>query len=283
MQFLEGQRPPYDLTYDDVFLVPNRTDVASRFDVNLATSDGSGTTIPIVVANMTAVAGRRMAETVARRGGLVVIPQDVPSSAVAETVEFVKSRHLVADTPITLDPEDAVSDALTLLHKRAHRAAVVVDSGKPIGVLTESSCADVDRFTRVGAVAVRDFATAPVTATPREVFGLLESRHDPLAVIVDDDGMLAGVLTRTGAIRAGIYSPPSTSGAGCGSRRPSGSTGTWPRRRRPSPTPAPTCWCSTPRTATSSECSTPCVRSPRSVSGYRSWRATWSRRAAPGI
>ncbi|MFM1726278.1 GuaB1 family IMP dehydrogenase-related protein [Rhodococcus sp. PAM 2766] len=207
MQFLEGQRPPYDLTYDDVFLVPNRTDVASRFDVNLATSDGSGTTIPIVVANMTAVAGRRMAETVARRGGLVVIPQDVPSSAVAETVEFVKSRHLVADTPITLDPEDAVSDALTLLHKRAHRAAVVVDGGKPIGVLTESSCADVDRFTRVGAVAVRDFATAPATATPREVFGLLESRHDPLAVIVDDDGLLTGVLTRTGAIRAGIYTP----------------------------------------------------------------------------
>ena len=78
MQFLEGQRPPYDLTYDDVFLVPNRTEVTSRFDVDLNSSDGSGTTIPVVVANMTAVAGRRMAETVARRGGLVIIPQDVP-------------------------------------------------------------------------------------------------------------------------------------------------------------------------------------------------------------
>ncbi|RVW04244.1 GuaB1 family IMP dehydrogenase-related protein [Rhodococcus xishaensis] len=207
MKFLHDQRPPYDLTYDDVFLVPNRTEVASRFDVNLATSDGSGTTIPIVVANMTAVAGRRMAETVARRGGLVVIPQDVPASAVAETVSFVKSRHLVADTPITLDRDDAVSDALTLLHKRSHRAAVVVDGGRPVGVLTEAACSDVDRFTRVGAVAVRDFATAPATATPREVFALLESRHDPLAVIVDDAGMLAGVLTRTGAIRAGIYTP----------------------------------------------------------------------------
>ena len=74
MQFLEGQRPPYDLTYDDVFLVPNRTEVPSRFDVDLNSSDGSGTTIPVVVANMTAVAGRRMAETVARRGGLVIIP-----------------------------------------------------------------------------------------------------------------------------------------------------------------------------------------------------------------
>src|SRR5215204_5263777 len=109
MRFLDGQKPPYDLTYNDVFIVPGRTDVTSRFDVDLSTLDGSGTTIPIVVANMTAVAGRRMAETVARRGGIVVIPQDIPTSAVAETVAFVKSRHLVADSPVTLGPEDSVS------------------------------------------------------------------------------------------------------------------------------------------------------------------------------
>ncbi|NLU85182.1 IMP dehydrogenase, partial [Rhodococcus sp. HNM0569] len=98
MQFLDGHVPAYDLTYDDVFMVPNHTEVTSRFDVDLATTDGTGTTIPLVVANMTAVAGRRMAETVARRGGLVVLPQDLPTPAVAETVDFVKSRHLIADT-----------------------------------------------------------------------------------------------------------------------------------------------------------------------------------------
>ncbi|MFC9789775.1 GuaB1 family IMP dehydrogenase-related protein [Rhodococcus sp. NPDC127528] len=207
MRFLDNQQPPYDLTYDDVFLVPNRTEVTSRFDVDLATVDGSGTTIPIVVANMTAVAGRRMAETVARRGGIVVIPQDVPAAAVAETVSWVKGRHLVADTPVTLGPDDSVSDALALLPKRAHGAVVVVVDNRPVGVVTEAACADVDRFTRLSAVAVSDFATAPVSASPREVFELLESRHDPLAVIVEDDGTLAGVLTRTGAIRAGIYEP----------------------------------------------------------------------------
>ena len=82
MRFLDGQPPPYDLTYDDVFIVPGRSDVASRFDVDLSTADGTGTTIPVVVANMTAVAGRRMAETVARRGGIVVLPQDLPIDAV---------------------------------------------------------------------------------------------------------------------------------------------------------------------------------------------------------
>ncbi|QNG18838.1 GuaB1 family IMP dehydrogenase-related protein [Rhodococcus triatomae] len=207
MRFLEGHRPPYDLTYDDVFLVPNRTEVTSRFDVDLSTVDGTGTTIPIVVANMTAVAGRRMAETVARRGGIVVLPQDVPSRAVAETVAFVKSRHLVADTPVTLGPDAAVSDALALLTKRAHGAVVVVEDNRAVGVVTEESCADVDRFTRLRAVAVTDFVTAPVSAAPREVFELLEARHDDLAVITHDDGTLAGVLTRTAAIRADLYRP----------------------------------------------------------------------------
>ncbi|MDF2828169.1 MAG: dehydrogenase related 1, partial [Mycobacterium sp.] len=118
MRFLEGHNPPYDLTYDDVFVVPGRSDVTSRFDVDLATVDGTGTTIPVVVANMTAVAGRRMAETVARRGGIVVLPQDLPISAVQATVDFVKSRDLVADTPVLLAPDDSVSDATALIHKR---------------------------------------------------------------------------------------------------------------------------------------------------------------------
>src|SRR5690606_41926761 len=64
-----GHSPTHDLTYDDVYLLPRRSAVESRFDVDLSTVDGTGATIPIVVANMTAIAGRRMAETVARRGG----------------------------------------------------------------------------------------------------------------------------------------------------------------------------------------------------------------------
>ena len=207
MRFLDGHKPPYDLTYNDVFVVPGRSDVASRFDVDLSTVDGSGTTIPVVVANMTAVAGRRMAETVARRGGIVVLPQDLPITAVSETVEFVKSRDLVVDTPVTLGPDDSVSDATALLHKRAHGAAVVVFEGRPIGLVTEASCVGVDRFARVRDVALSDFVTAPVGTDPREVFDLLEHAPIDVAVMTEPDGTLAGVLTRTAAIRTGIYAP----------------------------------------------------------------------------
>ena len=104
MRFLDDRVPAHDLTYDDVFMVPRRSAVSSRYDVDLATSDGTGATIPLVVANMTAIAGRRMAETVARRGGLAVIPQDIPIPVVADVVAWVKQRHLVFDTPIELAP-----------------------------------------------------------------------------------------------------------------------------------------------------------------------------------
>ncbi|WP_156690115.1 GuaB1 family IMP dehydrogenase-related protein [Mycobacterium sp. Marseille-P9652] len=207
MRFLDGHRPAHDLTYNDVFVMPNRSDVASRFDVDLATTDGSGTTIPVVVANMTAVAGRRMAETVARRGGIVILPQDLPITAVQQTVEFVKSRDLVLDTPVVLGPDDSVSDATALIHKRAHGHAVVAFEGRPIGLVSEAACQGVDRFTRVRDVAVTDFVTAPAGAEPRKIFDLLEHAHIGVAVVTHADGTLAGVLTRTGAIRAGLYTP----------------------------------------------------------------------------
>jgi IMP dehydrogenase len=207
VRFHDGHFPSHDLTYDDVFIVPNRSEMTSRFDVDLSTADGTGTTIPVVVANMTAVAGRRMAETVARRGGIVVLPQDLPIEAVRQTVEFVKSRDLIADTPVTLAAEDSVSDAVALIHKRAHGAAVVIDENRPIGLVTEAATAGVDRFARVRDIAVRDFITAPLGTDPRAVFELLEPSPVAVAVLTAPDGSLGGVLTRTGAVRAGIYSP----------------------------------------------------------------------------
>ncbi|MGH3871128.1 MAG: GuaB1 family IMP dehydrogenase-related protein [Pseudonocardiaceae bacterium] len=208
MRFVDERGPGYELTYDDVFLLPLRSDVASRFDPDLSTVDGSGTTIPLVVANMTAVAGRRMAETVARRGGLVVLPQDVDPAAVATTVAWVKARHLVLDTALTLSLRDAVADAANLLPKRAHHAVVVVDGARrPVGLVTETELTGVDRFIRLVDVAQTDLVVVPADTEPRKIFEQLHYRRQKLALAVDAAGALVGVLTPTAALRAELYSP----------------------------------------------------------------------------
>ncbi len=207
MRFLGDDRPTWDLTYDDVFMVPRRSTVSSRYDVDLSSADGTGTTLPLVVANMTAVSGRRMAETMARRGGMSILPQDIPLDVVAEVTSWVKSRHPVFETPITLSPHETVGDALALLPKRSHRAAFVVDDGRPVGVVTEADCLGVDRFSQVRDVMTTEMVTLRDDVDPRAAFDTLSSTRHRLAPVVDAAGVLVGVLTRTGALRSTLYAP----------------------------------------------------------------------------
>jgi len=206
VRFLHDKQPPYDLTYSDVFMVPRRSSVTSRLDVDLSTHDGVGTTLPLTAANMTAVSGRRMAETIARRGGVAIIPQDIPGGVVGEAVRRVKASHPVYDTAITVRPDQTVGDAMMLIGKRAHGAVIVVEGEKPVGVMTEHDGGGVDRFTQVHEVMTSDVFTLPSGGDLREAFTALAERHLTLAPVVDG-GALVGVLTRRGALRSTLYQP----------------------------------------------------------------------------
>ena len=197
----------HDLTYDDVFMIPSRSSVMSRMDVDLITADNSGATIPLVVANMTAVSGRRMAETVARRGGLTVIPQDIPIPVVADVISWMKQRHVLFDTPITLEAHNTVADAASLIHKRAHGAIIVVQDNKPIGIVTEADWEGADRFTQIKQVMVKDLLVMSDDLDAKAAFQLLHEKNRKLAPVVDKSGNLIGILTRTGALRATLYQP----------------------------------------------------------------------------
>jgi len=176
-------------------------------DVDLGTQDGTGTTIPIVVANMTAISGRRMAETIARRGGMAVIPQDIPIQVVSDVIKWVKSRHIFFDTPVTLSPTETVADAIDLINKRAHGALIVVQDGKPVGIVTEADCERVDRFTQLQLIMSKDLVTVPDSIEPREAFDFLNAERRRLAPVVDKSGKLVGILTKTAALRATLYQP----------------------------------------------------------------------------
>jgi IMP dehydrogenase len=177
-------------------------------DVDMTSTDGLGLPLPLVVANMTAVSGRRMAETIARRGGIAVIPQDLPTDVVAETIAKVKNSHTVFDTPVTLHGDDTVGEALALLPKRAHGVAVVIDAErKPIGMVTARDLEGLDRFAQVHEAMGSDLTVVGADATPMEVFDLLNANRHPAAIAVDADGRLVGLMTSKGALRATLYSP----------------------------------------------------------------------------
>ncbi len=200
--------PGHDLTYNDVFMVPSLSAVGSRLGVDLSTPDGIGTTIPLVVSNMTAVAGRRMSETVARRGGIAVLPQDIPLDVISQVVSFVKTRHHIYETPITLTPQHTVGDALSLIHKRAHGAVVVINAaGEPIGVFTEADAVGFDRFSQLQNVMSRELITLEANITPEQAFNRLVHERLSMAPVIDVDGRLMGVMTSKGALRSTIYRP----------------------------------------------------------------------------
>ena len=203
--------PSTDLTYDDCFFLPARSAITSRFDVDLGSDDGTGTTIPLVAANMTAVSGRRMAEVMARRGGLAVLPQDLPPERIDSIVRSVKRRDLLVDHPLTLTAEGTLGQAASLLPKRPHGLVVVVDGEhRPLGVVTEHEIAGRDVFAPVGEVLAEDvlvLRSGDLEQDPALLHSRIAATHHDAALVVEDDGALRGVLTATGVLRSSIYRP----------------------------------------------------------------------------
>ncbi len=206
VRFLDS-KPSYDLTYNDVFMAPNRSSVSSRTEVDLTSTDGLATPLPIVVANMTAISGRRMAETMARRGGIAILPQDIPTDVVAVQIAKVKSAHPIFETPIRVVVGSTVGEAMALMPKRAHGVAVVVQDGKPVGIVSPAEFDGVDRFTQVQEVMTGDLTVVGTDATPSEVFDRLSARHQKVALVTAEDGCLAGLMTSKGALRSSLYQP----------------------------------------------------------------------------
>ncbi|MDO5710723.1 MAG: GuaB1 family IMP dehydrogenase-related protein [Micrococcales bacterium] len=206
MEFLNGLQPTHDLTYSDVFMVPSHSDVGSRLDVDLTTPDRLGTSIPLVVSNMTAVTGRRMAETTARRGAIAILPQDVPLPAITSTIARVKAADSLYESPITIEPGAPVAQFLSLVGKRAHGVAVVVEAGRPVGIIAERDCVEIDRYAAVGRVMSRDVLTVEAGVDVHHVFDTMALHHLDTVPVVSD-GLLVGILTRRGILRSTIYRP----------------------------------------------------------------------------
>jgi IMP dehydrogenase len=116
------------------------------------------------------------------------------------------------ESAVVVDPTDTVHTALTLIGKRSHGAAVVVEKGRPVGVVSAADCQNVDRFTQVSEVMTADptVVDVDVLSGPGGLEAAFERLHGSrrrFSPVVDAEGELVGVLTRIGALRSSVYPP----------------------------------------------------------------------------
>lgn len=213
MKFVTEQ-PAVDLTYSDVFLVPSRSGITSRLEVDLAPQDGTPATIPLVASNMNSVTGPRLAAVLARRGGLGVLPQDMPLQELDAAIREVKAQPVAWDTPLVLSPSATVADALELTPPVSGHGLVVAEG---TGRIEASAVRGILPATRL-ATALPDAQLGDLvhTGSPaleaedvvdaRAAFDVITETGADLVTIIDH-GHLVGTLSARSALRSTLYGP----------------------------------------------------------------------------
>ena len=201
--------PPLALTYDDVLLVPCRSSVASRRDVDTSTrlTRDLRLNIPIVAANMDTVTEARMARAMAREGGIGVIHRFMPIEQEAAEVQRVKrpeqavgGRHLH-----TIAPTRSLGEAITLMGRHNVNSLLVVgENERLLGIVTsrdvlfaEDPSQPVERIMTGGEHLV----TAPVGTRLEEARRILHEHRLEKLPLVDDTGHLRGLITARDVLR----------------------------------------------------------------------------------
>lgn len=213
MEF-SGAQPAVDLTYSDVFLVPRRSAVSSRLEVDLAPLDGTPATLPIVAANMNSVTGPRIAAVLARRGALGVLPQDLPLQDLDSAIREVKAQPVLWDTPIVLPPEASVADALRLLPATSGRGIVVapgdapIEVGRIVGILPAVRLATALPDAQLGDLVHRGTPSidADDIGSERHAFDVITDAGVEMVTVIHH-GHLVGTLSARSALRSTLYRP----------------------------------------------------------------------------
>ncbi len=187
------------LTFDDVLLVPQRSEVLPK-DVDLRTRLTKTITlnIPLASAAMDTVTEARMAIAIAREGGIGIIHKNMSIEQQAEQVDKVKrSEHGVIVDPFYLSPDHSLSDAMALMEKYHISGVPITENGKLVGIITNRDI----RFETDFSKKIRDvmtsenLITAPEGTTLEQAKEILRKYKIEKLPIVDEKGMLKGLIT----------------------------------------------------------------------------------------
>src|SRR3954471_19825712 len=190
---------PEALTFDDVLLLPARSDVTPA-EVNLQTKLTRNITlnIPLLTAAMDTVTESRMAIAIAQQGGLGVVHRNLTIEQQAGEVDKVKRSEsgMIVD-PITLSPDHRVSDALEVMRRYRISGVPITKNKKLVGILTNR---DLRFETRTDipiskVMTKENLITVPVGTTLTEAEKILHQHRVEKLLVVDDKYVLKGLIT----------------------------------------------------------------------------------------
>lgn len=187
------------LTFDDVLLVPQRSEVVPK-DVDLSTylTKDIKLRMPIISAAMDTVTEAEMAIAMAREGGMGIIHKNLSIDEQASQVDKVKrSENGVITNPFYLAPENMVTEALELMRRYKISGVPIAKEGKLVGILTNRDLRFETNFNQpISNVMTKDnLVTAPVGTTLMEAQKILGKHRIEKLPIVDENFMLKGLIT----------------------------------------------------------------------------------------
>jgi IMP dehydrogenase len=196
---MEEMRIPEGLTFDDVLLVPQRSDVLpSQVDVTTRLTRNIGLKIPIVSAAMDTVTEAHLAIALAQEGGIGIIHKNMPIEVQATEVDKVKRSEsgMIVD-PVTVAPDAPVAEALALMARFRISGVPVTVGPRLVGILTNR---DLRFETRthlpVSELMTKDdLITVPVGTTLDQAREILHEHKVEKLLVVDDDFNLKGLIT----------------------------------------------------------------------------------------
>src|SRR5499427_7911279 len=187
------------LTFDDVLLVPSRSDVVpSETDTRTWITRKIGLNIPIVSSAMDTVTESHLAIALAQQGGIGIVHRNMSVERQAEEVDRVKRSEsgMIVD-PVTVEPEQKISDALEVMQRYRISGVPVTKDGKLVGILTNRDLRFETRYdVPVSDVMTKEnLITVGVGTTLEEAEAILHQHRVEKLLVVDDHYNLKGLIT----------------------------------------------------------------------------------------
>ncbi|WP_175637939.1 IMP dehydrogenase [Metabacillus schmidteae] len=190
------------LTFDDVLLVPAKSEVLPRdVDLSVQLTPSLKLNIPIISAGMDTVTEAELAIAIARQGGIGVIHKNMSIEQQAEQVDKVKrSERGVITDPFYLTPDHQVFDAEHLMGKYRISGVPIVNNPeeeKLVGIITNRDMRFIQDYSiKISDVMTKEnLVTAPVGTTLKEAESMLQKHKIEKLPLVDNDGILKGLIT----------------------------------------------------------------------------------------